>query len=86
VSEDTSGQLAYHGRPFLTQLDHSQHVAPPLIGSAVNANVVLFSSDDGPDSKVFFHVPVKVFFHFPDKVFFVGPDKVFFQGVVDHDD
>ena len=46
MSEDTSGQLAHHGRPFLTQLDHSQHVAPPLIGSAVCARVVFSSNDE----------------------------------------
>ncbi len=46
VSEDTSGQLAHHRRPFLSQFDHSQHVAPPLIGSAVCAKVNLFASDD----------------------------------------
>ena len=46
VSEDTTGQLAHLGRAFLSQLDHSQHVAPPLIGSVVSANAV-FSSGDG---------------------------------------
>ena len=47
MSKDTSGQFAHHGRAFLSQLDHSQHVAPPLIGSgAVCARVILLGSDD----------------------------------------
>ncbi len=45
MSEDTSGQLAHHCRPFLSQFYHSKHVAPPLIGSMVYVGAV-FSSDD----------------------------------------
>ena len=45
MSKDTSGHFAHHGRAFLSQLDHSQHVAPPDLGDAVYARAVL-SSDD----------------------------------------
>ena len=45
MSEDTSGQPAHHGRPFLSQLDHSKHVAPPFIGSAVYVGAVFSSGD-----------------------------------------
>jgi hypothetical protein len=46
VSEDTCGQFAHHSRPFLSQLNHSQHVAPPFIGSTVCVRVTLFGSED----------------------------------------
>ncbi len=45
MSEDTSGQLAHHGRPFLTQLDYSKHVAPPIIGGAVYLRAVFMHDD-----------------------------------------
>ncbi len=45
MSEDTSWQLAHHGRPFLSQLDHSKHVAPALIGNVFDANSVFISDD-----------------------------------------
>ena len=44
ISEDTVGQVAHHGRSFLSQLDHSLHVVPPFIGSAVFVGAV-FSSE-----------------------------------------
>ncbi len=40
MSEDSSGQLAHHGCPFLTQFDHSKHVDPPLVDSAVYVGAV----------------------------------------------
>ena len=43
MSENASGQLAYLGRPFLSQLNNSQHVDPLLIGSTVYTRAV-FSS------------------------------------------
>jgi len=46
VSEDTSGQLAHLGRPFLSQLDRSQHVAPPFIGGLIYRRVILFGNDE----------------------------------------
>ena len=45
MSEDTGGQLANLGRPFLSQLNHSKHVAPPNLGSAVYAGAVFCRID-----------------------------------------
>ncbi len=45
MSEDTLRQLAHHGLSFLSQFDHSEHIAPPFIGSIVNARVILSSND-----------------------------------------
>ena len=46
ISENTTGQLAHHSRPFLTQLDQSIDVAHPRFGKTLSSSAEVFGSDD----------------------------------------